>query len=98
MNPNIRLILRGAIRVPKNNPRAEVMIQVRGIRVSKIAQLIVKLGCTPGAWITEAIGKTMSAAIRPWIDPATTLPIATRAIGKGASTRSSKPQLGFPGT
>ena len=45
--------------------------------------------CTPLAWITDAIGNTMAAAIRPCTAPAITLPTATSHTGMGARTRSS---------
>src|SRR5436309_6425851 len=88
-NPNMAPMLRGSTREPMSSPRLAHMTQVSGMRVTTTGQWMARWADTFLACTTDAMGNTMTAAIRPWIAPVVTLPMATSDTGRGASTRSS---------
>src|SRR5579875_4128814 len=89
MNPNMSPMLRGSNTHPSSSPSELNIRQMRGSRVTTTAQLMEKSAWTPGECTTLAIGKTMTAAMRPWTSPKRTLDPATSHTGHGAWTRSS---------
>ncbi len=89
MNPNIRPMLRGSKLVPSSRPSEAMVTQASGTRVTMIHQWRVRWASTPLAWTTEAMGRTMTAEMRPCTAPDRTLAMATSQMGQGAWTRSS---------
>ena len=82
-------MLRGSKLVPSTRPNEAMVTQARGTSVRMIAPVQVEWASTPAAWMTEAMGSTMTAEIKPWMAPERTLAAATSQMGHGAWTRSS---------